>query len=398
MARTAGRRDVGRRQDASPRTIDSQVRLSSRPGRPAVVELEERNGRLFYHRAGRRGWPAASLGDTLIADDRLAYGTRVSSVGRSNRHRWRLRWHDGGPEAGGRVGGLRGLVGEYGPDFNSCTRGRGRPAALLVQWFFDYPLAKSLRTPIGCRTAVCTRTSGDILPRTERAGKDGVAGRRVARATLDCPRRRVHLQDHAAQACRRAGARGAGGDPPTETGEFLRPDLIEVTKLDPTIKLDIALRHHEQLRRTAFYKEGRSFASAPPHKRWCGRTGRLKQAGVRPAHSRLVPAVVRDQDVLGRHARGQACVRGEPGQRLAAQSRLLPSTSHSMTWRTGKPIEMVSGYDEFSDRAYPDYPGGTSLQRWHRKLLRRAMEAEGLRCSARSGGISIIRTGGNIRS
>ena len=45
--------------------------------------------------------------------------------------------------------------------------------------------------------------------------------------------------------------------------------------------------------------------------------------------------------------------------------------------RTGKPIEMVNGYDEFSDRAYPDYPGGTSLQRWHRKLLRRAMEAEG---------------------
>ena len=38
---------------------------------------------------------------------------------------------------------------------------------------------------------------------------------------------------------------------------------------------------------------------------------------------------------------------------------------------------MVGGYDEFSDRSYPDYPGGTSLQRWHRELLRRAMEAEG---------------------
>jgi serine beta-lactamase-like protein LACTB len=38
---------------------------------------------------------------------------------------------------------------------------------------------------------------------------------------------------------------------------------------------------------------------------------------------------------------------------------------------------MVSTYDETSDRAYPDYPGGTSLQRWHRKLLRDAMEAEG---------------------
>ena len=31
---------------------------------------------------------------------------------------------------------------------------------------------------------------------------------------------------------------------------------------------------------------------------------------------------------------------------------------------------------EFSDRAFPDYPGTTSRQRWHRDLLRRAMEAE----------------------
>jgi serine beta-lactamase-like protein LACTB len=38
---------------------------------------------------------------------------------------------------------------------------------------------------------------------------------------------------------------------------------------------------------------------------------------------------------------------------------------------------MVGGYDEMSDRSYPDYPGGTSLQRWHRDLPQRAMEAEG---------------------
>jgi D-alanyl-D-alanine dipeptidase len=45
--------------------------------------------------------------------------------------------------------------------------------------------------------------------------------------------------------------------------------------------------------------------------------------------------------------------------------------------RTGKPVEMVGTYDETTDRSYPDYPGGTGLQRWHRDLLRRAMEAEG---------------------
>jgi D-alanyl-D-alanine dipeptidase len=44
---------------------------------------------------------------------------------------------------------------------------------------------------------------------------------------------------------------------------------------------------------------------------------------------------------------------------------------------TGKPIEMVGVYDEMSERSYPGYSGGTSLQRWHRELLRHVMEEEG---------------------
>ena len=44
---------------------------------------------------------------------------------------------------------------------------------------------------------------------------------------------------------------------------------------------------------------------------------------------------------------------------------------------SGEPIQMVAGYDEFSPRSFPQYPGGTSRQRWHRELLRRTMESEG---------------------
>ena len=38
---------------------------------------------------------------------------------------------------------------------------------------------------------------------------------------------------------------------------------------------------------------------------------------------------------------------------------------------------MVSTYDETTDRARPDYPGGSSVERWHRQLLRDTMESEG---------------------
>ena len=44
---------------------------------------------------------------------------------------------------------------------------------------------------------------------------------------------------------------------------------------------------------------------------------------------------------------------------------------------SGKAVPMVGVYDEMTERSYPDYPGGTSRQRWHRALLRGALEEQG---------------------
>ncbi|HSK71083.1 MAG TPA: M15 family metallopeptidase, partial [Pyrinomonadaceae bacterium] len=45
--------------------------------------------------------------------------------------------------------------------------------------------------------------------------------------------------------------------------------------------------------------------------------------------------------------------------------------------KTGKLVEMPSEYDEFTERASPDYAGGTEKERANRDLLRRLMEEEG---------------------
>lgn len=45
--------------------------------------------------------------------------------------------------------------------------------------------------------------------------------------------------------------------------------------------------------------------------------------------------------------------------------------------KTGKLIEMPSEYDEFTERASPDYKGGTDLERANRDMLRKMMEEEG---------------------
>jgi D-alanyl-D-alanine dipeptidase len=45
--------------------------------------------------------------------------------------------------------------------------------------------------------------------------------------------------------------------------------------------------------------------------------------------------------------------------------------------KTGELIPMPSGYDEFTERASPDYSGGTDQERANRDMLRKLMEAEG---------------------
>jgi zinc D-Ala-D-Ala dipeptidase len=45
--------------------------------------------------------------------------------------------------------------------------------------------------------------------------------------------------------------------------------------------------------------------------------------------------------------------------------------------KTGRALDMTSLYDEATERAYPNYAGGTAEQRRSRDLLRRHMEAEG---------------------
>jgi D-alanyl-D-alanine dipeptidase len=52
-------------------------------------------------------------------------------------------------------------------------------------------------------------------------------------------------------------------EPPKESGDFRGPDLVELTKLDPTIKLDIRYATTNNLFGTVFYTEPRAFLQRP---------------------------------------------------------------------------------------------------------------------------------------
>jgi D-alanyl-D-alanine dipeptidase len=163
--------------------------------------------------------------------------------------------------------------------------------------------------------------------------------------------------------------------PPVEGGSFLPMDLVELTTLDPTIRLEIRYATSNNLFGTPFYSQARAFLQRPaaealvrvsaalrPHG-----YGLLVHDGYRPWS---VTKMFWDAAPEDKHIFVADPAAGSKHNRGAAVDLTLYELA------TGAPVEMVSTYDETSPRAYPDYPGGTSRQRWHRALLRRAMEAE----------------------
>lgn len=165
-------------------------------------------------------------------------------------------------------------------------------------------------------------------------------------------------------------------EPPKETGDFLPTDLVELKKLDPTIKLDVRYATTNNLFGTVFYSQPRAFLQRAPAEALVRVNRKLKALGYgllvhdgyRPWYVTKVfwDATPQDKKIFvadpskgSRHNRGAA----------------VDLSLYNL--KSGKPVEMVSTYDETTDRAHPNYPGGTSLQRWHRDLLRSAMEAEG---------------------
>ena len=163
---------------------------------------------------------------------------------------------------------------------------------------------------------------------------------------------------------------------PRKEGDFLQPDLVEVVTLDSTIKLDIRYATDNNFLGLALYDEPRAFLQRTAaealvrvqKKLAIYNYGLIIHDAYRPWYVTKMfwdatpdkqKEFVADPAKGSRHNRGGAVD-------VALYNR-----------QTGQSVAMISGYDEFSPRAYSDYMGGTSLERWQRDLLRTIMEEEG---------------------
>ena len=152
--------------------------------------------------------------------------------------------------------------------------------------------------------------------------------------------------------------------------------MVELIKLSKSIKLDIRYATDNNFVGRKVYPEGRAFLQRPAAEAVVRVHKKLKKQGLglvifdgyRPwAITKLFWEVtpedkrkfVANPEKGSKHNRGCAVD-------LSIFNR-----------KTGELIPMPSGYDEFTERASPDYTGGTDEERANRDMLRRMMEEEG---------------------
>jgi CubicO group peptidase (beta-lactamase class C family)/D-alanyl-D-alanine dipeptidase len=344
-----------------------------------TFDLEELGGRLW--RVPGRGGARAELRsykDGLLTDDSLSHGLAIELSG--DHLKVGVDSYDRMPEEKPKEASSkwRGLIGEYGWDHQTLyILERNGKLHALVEWFFMYPLAQEapdiFRFPdLGLFAGEKVQFSRDETGRATRVVAGGVTFERRKVDGENGETFRIKAQRPLADLRREA----ASAMPPAEKGDYRKPDLVELTALEPGIKLDIRYASDNNFLSTPFYTSARAFMQRPAaeavarvHRKLAEQGyGLLVFDGYRPwsvtkmfweATPEKQRIFVADPSKGSRHNRGCA----------------VDLTLYDL--KTGKPIEMVGGYDEFSDRSYPQYPGGTTLQRWHRLLLRHAMEAEG---------------------
>jgi zinc D-Ala-D-Ala dipeptidase len=168
--------------------------------------------------------------------------------------------------------------------------------------------------------------------------------------------------------------------PPREENKR-EADLVELIKLDKTIKLDIRYARKDNFVGKAVYTEARAFLQKPAAEALLRVHKKLKKQnlglvifdGYRPWSVTKIFWEVTPEDKRKFVANPKT---GSKHNRGCAVDLSIYDR------KTGKLIEMPSDFDEFTERASPDYTGGTEKERANRDLLRRLMEAEGFTVNA----------------
>lgn len=172
----------------------------------------------------------------------------------------------------------------------------------------------------------------------------------------------------------------AQSKPPAEANKR-EADLLELVKLDKTVKLDIRYARTDNFVGKIVYSQARAFLQRPAAEAVIRVHKQLKKQGLgivvfdgyRPwSITKLFWEVTPDE-------KRKFVANPKTGSR---HNRGCAVDLSIYDLKTGKLVPMPSDFDEFTERASPEYTGGTEEERRNRDLLRRLMEAEGFTVNA----------------
>jgi len=345
-----------------------------------TIQIMRRFGDLYLDRVKGLSLRLRVAKDTIVIDDVMAYsddiqfsdgkvvisGTEYAAVEEAKPTPLNPAWS--------------GLIGEYGFDHNILyiSEKFGKLHA-LIEWGAEYPLvdmgAGRFSFPsFGLYPNEALVFEKNDQGKVQNVSLNGINFHRRAVGDVDMevfrikPVKPVHILEQEALSAKQ----------PEEKGRFKKSDLVDITKYGENIKLDIRYAGNDNFLGTPVYSSAHAFLQRPAAEALGRIAGYLKQKGYgllvhdayRPWYVTKIfwdatpeegKIFVADPSQGSRHNRGAA----------------IDLTLYDL--KTGKPIEMVGLYDEMTERSFVHYPGGSSLQRWHRELLKGAMEAEGFK-------------------
>ena len=328
-----------------------------------------RGDRLFIERGARMMEVRATIDHELVFDSALGYGPEirldelppaVTTLPPDIPQRW------------------TGLIGEYGWDHNTLyILEKDEKLHALIEWFENYPLEELTDDRFAFpdyglyhgEELVFERDANGrasaVVAASVRFERRDVGGSEGETFRIDPLRPVEELRQEALAATL-----------PEQKGDFREPDLVEPVTLDPTIQLDVRYATTNNFMGSVFYDEPRAFLQRPAAEALVRAHQALREQGYGILiHDAYRPWFVTKMFYDATPAAQKIFV-ADP----ASGSRHNRGAAADITLydvRTGDPVRTVGGYDEFSDRSFPDYPGGTSRQRWLRELLRKEMEAQG---------------------
>lgn len=367
-------------EETSPIPLERVRQLEGRYGQgDSAVDLIAQDDQLFLRPAGD-GFQLRlrQLDDALVADGRLDYGLKIAPVTGGIRIGDKFIPHEEQLVPAPMPQRWKGLIGEYGWDYDTLyIFERSGKLTTLIEWFEYAPLQEASPNvfdfPRGGlydgEHAVFTRDAGGNATQVR---VSGVVFKRRPLGPIAGGVFHVHPQKPLDELRREALA----AEPPHESGNFRKPDLVDVSTLDPSIHLDIRYASTNDFLGEPVYSEAKAYLQRPAAEALLRAARKLKVQGYgllihdayRPWYVTKIfwDATPDDKKIFvadpkdgSRHNRGCA----------------IDLSLYDL--KTGKPVSMTGVYDEMSERSYPFYPGGTSLERWHRDILRHAMEAEG---------------------